>query len=293
MSINNSKVKDFATEARTILLNDVERKLVNMHPENPDSLPTKMDQGVEVEDVSFKSGIKKRQRNKLIKKYNQLGKEEIVKRAAYIWFNRLIAIRFMEVNGFLETGVRVLSSLDPKKSEPQIVTKALSVNLPVDKDIVYRFLDESDTKSLFKYLFILQCNQLHKSLPFLFEKIDDYTQLLLPDNLLGSNSVIKKLVNDIPEDNFKEVEIIGWLYQYYVKERKDKLIKAKKKHKTEDIPPVTQLFTPHWIVKYMTQNSLGRYWIESHPEHKEELINSWDFFLENRDKKSKEKIKQL
>ena len=293
MNLNKKAIKNFAIEARTNLLRDIEKKLNYLKPATPDELPVKVDKGVETEDVSFNSGEKKEQRKKLIERYNQIGKDNLIKEVAYTWFNRFIAIRFMEVNGFLESNVKVFSATEEEKAEPQIVTEALNVDLPVDKELVYRYKDENNTDELFKYLLILQCDQLSESLPFLFEKLNDYTRLLLPNNLLGKSSVINKLVNDIPEDNFKHVEIIGWLYQYYVSERKDNLINAKKKYKTEDIPPVTQLFTPDWIVRYMTQNSLGRYWVESHPEFKKELVTEWDFYIENRDKESKEKIKKL
>lgn len=291
--MNKSKIKSFAIEARSSLLRDVEKKLMHLNLDNVDKLPTKIDKGVEVADVSFTSGEKQDQRKNLIDRYNAIGKEQLIEEIAYTWFNRIIAIRFMEVNGFLKSGVRVLSAIDQDKNEPQIMTNLNSVKLPIDKELVYSLQDSGDHAGVFKYLFILQCNELNKDLPFLFEKIDSYSELLLPDNLLGVNSTISKLVETIQEDDFKNVEIIGWLYQYYVTERKDKLIKAKKKYKTNDIPPVTQLFTPHWIVKYMTQNSLGRYWIEAHPEHKDDLKENWDFFIENRDENSIEEIKKL
>ncbi|MCB9789987.1 N-6 DNA methylase [Candidatus Nomurabacteria bacterium] len=252
-----------------------------------------MQNNIQVKDVEFSEGVKKTQRERLANRLSLIGKDQLVEEIAYTWFNRLIALRFMEVNGYIDTGVRVLSNPSKDISEPEIISKALSVNLTVDKEKIYNFQDNNDHEGLFKYLFITQCNDLNKDLPFLFEKIGDENILLLPDHLLNTSSVIHKLVTDIPEEDWKEVEIIGWLYQYYVSERKDKLIKAKKKYKTNDIPPVTQLFTPKWIVKYMVENSLGRYWIESHPEHKADLVKNWEFFIENRDEKSKELIKEL
>ncbi len=134
-------------------------------------------------------------------------------------------------------------------------------------------------------MIISQCNELHDTLPFMFEKISDYTELLFPDGLLDENSFVSKMTDNeyIPEEDWEEVEIIGWLYQYYIAEEKDRVIKAKKKYKKEEIPFATQLFTPKWIVKYMVQNSLGRYWIESHPED-EELKKEWEFYLENPEK---------
>ncbi len=286
MNLNKKAIKNFATEARVSLLRDIEKKLNYLKPATPNELPVKVDKGVETEDVSFNSGEKKEQRKKLIARYNQIGKDNLIKEVAYTWFNRFIAIRFMEVNGFLESNVKVFSATEKEKTEPQIVTEALNVDLPVNKDLIYRYKDENNTDELFKYLLILQCDQLSESLPFLFEKLNDYTRLLLPNNLLGKNSVINKLVNDIPEDNFKQVEIIGWLYQYYVSEKKDQAFKAsnkkgdkKEKYNKDTLPAVTQFFTPDWIVKYMVENSLGKLWIES--TNNINLKNELNYLIEN------------
>ena len=140
----------------------------------------------------------------------------------------------------------------------------------------------NDRESLFKYLIIAQCNALNKSLPFMFQKIGHYTELLFPDGLLNENAFIRRLTDTeiISENDWQEVEIIGWLYQYYNSEEKDRVINAKKKYTKEEIPFATQLFTPDWIVRYMVQNTLGRYWIESHPENSD-LKAKWEFYLEN------------
>lgn len=236
----------------------------------------------------------KDQRRKLIEKIESLneqgsnGFDVVVEEVAYTWFNRLIALRFLEVNRYIKT--RAVSS-EEGNNIPDIVTEALEVsfrNVKLDENYIRNLKLSTDlnaTQDLFKYMIISQCNELHDSLPFMFEKLSDYTELLFPDGLLDESSFVKKMTDTeyIPEEDWEQVEIIGWLYQYYIAEEKDRVIKAKKKYKKEEIPFATQLFTPKWIVKYMVQNSLGRYWLESHPED-DELKKEWEFYLENPDK---------
>jgi type II restriction/modification system DNA methylase subunit YeeA len=188
----------------------------------------------------------------------------------------------MEVNNYLPTKVRVLSSSNPDNPEPDILKEALSVELDIDKELVYELKINNQTEELYKYLIIRQCNSLNKYLPFLFETIEDYKVILFPEGLLAKDSFLREMTDTgkIPESDWEKVEIIGWLYQFYIAEEKDRVFNAKKKYKTEEIPYATQLFTPNWIVRYMVQNSLGRYWIESHPEHRD-LIKNWEFYLEN------------
>src|SRR5690606_35847445 len=192
--------------------------------------------------------------------------------------------RFMEVNDYLPTGVRVLSSSNPNSADPDMLNEALELDLEVelDKELIYNLKLNNETEELFKYLIIKHCNDLNRFLPFMFEMIDDYTEILFPEGLLAKDSFIRQMTDTefIPEDNWQKVEIIGWLYQYYIAEEKDRVIQAKKKYKTEEIPYATQLFTPDWIVRYMVQNSLGRYWVESHTEHRD-LLENWEFYLEN------------
>ncbi len=236
----------------------------------------------------------KDQRRKLIEKIETLNEEGsngfdlVIEEVAYTWFNRMMALRFMEVNRYIKT--RVLSS-EEDNNIPDIVTEALDIsfkNVELDEEYIRELKLSTDidaTQKLFKYMVINQCNELHNMLPFMFEKISDYTELLFPNGLLDEGSFVSKMIdtNYIPEEDWEQVEIIGWLYQYYIAEEKDRVIKAKKKYKKEEIPFATQLFTPKWIVKYMVQNSLGRYWIESHPED-EELKKEWEFYLENPEK---------
>src|ERR1700730_9848404 len=192
------------------------------------------------------------------------GFEQTMEAMAYTWFNRLVAIRFMELHGYLDHGYRVLSHPGGKVI-PEILEHAEHVELPglkKDKAIDLK-LEGNKESELYRLLLTAQCNALHKAMPFLFERIDDETELLLPDNLLHSDSIIRKLVDGIDEDDWKEVEIIGWLYQFYISEKKDEVIG--KVVASEDIPAATQLFTPNWIVKYLVQNTLGRQWLAHHP----------------------------
>ncbi|SPP64634.1 BREX-1 system adenine-specific DNA-methyltransferase PglX [Nitrospira lenta] len=186
---------------------------------------------------------------------------------AYTWFNRLVAIRYMELHGYLDHGYRVLSHPDASKSIPEILEQAEHLDLPgLDKHKVIELkLEGSKEAELYRMLLLAQCNALYTAMPFLFEWIGDETELLLPDNLLHTDSLIRKLVTDIDEEDWQEVEIIGWLYQFYISERKDEVMARKSAVPTEDIPAVTQLFTPHWIVRYLVENSLGRLWLLNRP----------------------------
>ena len=206
----------------------------------------------------------------------------IMEETAYTWFNRLIAIRFMEVNDYLSA--RVLSSKAPEKIEPDLVTSPFDSDLTFSEDESRQIVDwkmNNQTDDLFRMLFLKECNALNEPLPMLFEKIADYTELLLTLSISDRDGVVWHLVHDIPEDDFRDqVQIIGWLYQYYNTEPKDKVFarKSSEKIKKEDIPAATQLFTPDWIVRYMVENSLGRLWIEGHPN--EALKEQWKYYLD-------------
>ncbi len=193
------------------------------------------------------------------------GFQQVMEAMAYTWFNRFAAIRYMELHGYLDHGYRVLSHPEDK-DVPEIVEHAEHVELPGLKTetIIDLKLDGTKEAELYRLLLIAQCNALHDALPFLFERIDDETELLIPDNLLHSNSLIRTLVSEIDAEDWQEVEIIGWLYQFYISERKYQVIG--KVVKSEDIPAATQLFTPNWIVKYLVQNSLGAQWLETNPD---------------------------
>lgn len=217
--------------------------------------------------------------------------ETVVEEIAYTWFNRLIAIRFMEVNGYLPSKVRVLSS-ESGKREPDIVTQAVEVaeeqGFAISKDMIWELKDKNKLDELFRIMFIEQCRKLHEVLPELFDSgsLDDYTELLLPISFIDDDAFIRHLVTDIDEAEFNlneqgQVEIIGWLYQYYNTEPKaviEKKIKKKAKVTKEEIGAKTQLFTPDWIVRYMVENSLGRLWADGHADTSAKA--EWKYYLE-------------
>ena len=228
------------------------------------------------------SDIEKKQRKALIAQIRKKGYEEVIEEVAYTWFNRFLALRFMEVNGYLPDRVRIFTDSD-NRFQPQILNEAIDLEIDgLDMEKVYTYKDANQTDELYKYLLVVQCNALNAVLPGMFQKIEDYTELLLPDKLLLEGSVIERMIALIPEEDWKDaVQIIGWMYQYYNSEKKDEVFAALKKNvkiTKENIPAATQLFTPDWIVRYMVENSLGRLWLEGHPN--EELRTNWKYYLE-------------
>ena len=224
----------------------------------------------------------KAQRGALIDQIREKGYEQVMEEIAYTWFNRFIALRFMEVNGYLPSHVRVFTD-EENRFKPQILTEAINVELDgLDMEKVYALKTANDDDTLFKYLIIVQCNALSSILPGMFQRISDYTEILFPDNLLREGSVIEQMVSMIPEEDWTDqVQIIGWLYQYYNTEPKDKVFADLKKNikiSKENIPAATQLFTPDWIVRYMVENSLGRLWLEGHPN--DALRAGWKYYLD-------------
>ena len=212
------------------------------------------------------SAEEKHQRQALIAQIREKGYEQVMEEIAYTWFNRFIALRFMEVNGYLPSRVRVFTD-DENNFKPQILTEAINMELDgLDMEKVYALKNANDDDALFKYMLIVQCNALSSILPGMFQRISDYTELLFPDNLLREGSVIEQMISMIPEEDWKDaVQIIGWLYQYYNVEPKDKVFADLKKNikiSKENIPAATQLFTPDWIVRYMVENSLGRIYVD-------------------------------
>lgn len=209
----------------------------------------------------------------------------VIEEVAYTWFNRLIAIRFMELNDYLPSHIRVLSS-ESGKLEPDLVATPFDAGLPFtaeEETKVLRLKQDNKLDELFRILFLKQCNALHEILPALFEKTKNYTELLLSLSVIDQDGVVYHLIHDIPEEDFNierggQVEIIGWLYQYYNTEPKSAAFAKKGKITKEEIPAVTQLFTPDWIVRYMVENSLGRLWVEGHPDCG--LKESWKYYLE-------------
>jgi len=228
------------------------------------------------------SQAEKRQRQALIRNIKTKGYEQVMEEVAYTWFNRFAALRFMEVNGYLPSHIRVFTN-DAGEFKPQILAEAIHLELDgLDMNKVYELESANKSEELFKYLLIVQCNALNSILPGMFQRIEDYTELLLPDYLLREGSVIEQMVTTIPEKDWTDqVQIIGWLYQYYNTEPKDKVFADLKKNikiTKENIPAATQLFTPDWIVHYMVENSLGRLWLEGHPN--DALKSEWKYYLD-------------
>lgn len=290
--MNKTALKTFATEARKELLERIKTKAMQLGI-TEESI-TKAD--IASSDTIFINGNplfahEIVQRNKLINRIKEIGFERVIDEVAYTWFNRFTALRFMEVNDYLPTRTRVLSSEGNPNGEPDMLKEALTLDLELDKELVYELMVNNETDELFKYLIKAHCNDLNRYMSFMFETIEDYTAILFPDGLLAPESFLRRMTDTevIPEDNWEKIEVIGWLYQYYIAEEKDRVFKAKKKYKAEEIPFATQLFTPDWIVQYMVQNSLGKKWIESHPEHKD-LQDNWEFYLENLDEDIEEKL---
>jgi Eco57I restriction-modification methylase len=220
------------------------------------------------------------QRASLEERIDHDGFDQVMEAVAYTWFNRFVAIRYMELHGYLDHGYRVLSNPDADKVDPEILEHVQHVDFPgggLDKDTVVELkLDGTKDEELYRLLLVAQCNALHRAMPFLFERVSDETELLLPDNLLHSDSLIRRLVKSIDEADWQEVEIIGWIYQFYISDKKDEVIG--KVVKSEDIPAATQLFTPNWIVKYLVQNSLGAQWLSTYPDSK--LKEQMEYYIE-------------
>ena len=228
------------------------------------------------------SQAEKRQSQALIRNIKEKGYEQVMEEVAYTWFNRFAALRFMEVNGYLPSHIRVFTN-DVGEFKPQILAEAIHLELDgLDMNKVYELESANKSEELFKYLLIVQCNALNGILPGMFQRIEDYTELLLLDYLLREGSVIEQMVTTIPEEDWTDqVQIIGWLYQYYNTEPKDKVFADQKKGvkiSKENIPAATQLFTPDWIVHYMVENSLGRLWLEGHPN--DTLKSEWKYYLD-------------
>ena len=309
--MDKNAIKNFAIWARNKLIADSvyiasllgisEKGIVDPLPQSTAD--------VQLFDIGMKEpyaiiGQEIRQRKKLVEAIKNKERDlkyqdafrNVMEEVAYTWFNRLIAIRFMEVNDYLPSNIRVLSSEHPAKTEPDLVTTPFDSDLSFsekEKQQIIDWKNENKIDDVFRMLFIKQCNALNEPLPMLFEKISDYTELLLNVSVTDHEGIVWHLVHDIPEDNFNvsaigddgqpvgQVEIIGWLYQYYNTEPKDQVFANLKKNikiTKETIPAATQLFTPDWIVRYMVENSLGRLWVEGHPN--DELKSKWKYYLD-------------
>ena len=275
--MNKTAIKNFAIGARVSLISAVTQRAYEYEITKDGENTAALDQ------VSGRplTPTEKSQRSQLIERINEKGFDNVMEEAAYTWFNRFTALRYMEVNGYLPTRIKVFSN-ENDEFKPEILSQALDVEIEgLDKSYIVDLIDAQDNETLYKYLLIAQCNALNKGLPELFEQIGGWTELLFPRNLLREDSVIARMVKDIPKQDWQDqVQIIGWLYQYYNSEPKDKVFANLKKNikiSKDDIPAATQLFTPDWIVRYMVENSLGRLWAEG----REKPANAdWKYYLE-------------
>ncbi|EFK05729.1 restriction enzyme family protein [delta proteobacterium NaphS2] len=291
--MNRNKLKTYAPKARRDFIKAVTDRAAFYGLTKAKTEPITVQGDVAViGGKPFPKGVAEK-RKRLEERINREGFGQVMEAMAYTWFNRFAAIRYMELHGYLEHGYRVFSTTNSTNNTnkgdkkggnfidsglPEILVHAEHVNLPgLDQEKVIELkLDGTKEAELFRMLLISQCNALRKAMPFLFEEIGGYTELLMPDNLLHSNSPVRNLVNEISEEDWKEIEIIGWLYQFYISEKKDQVIG--KVVKSEDIPAATQLFTPNWIVKYMVQNSLGAQWLATYPQSP--LKGQMEYYIE-------------
>ncbi len=272
--MNKNAIQKFAVWARVQLIGAVKQRAFAYEITGGGDKPE-----LDAAGGRLLTNAEKSQRRELIGEIRRKGFDQVMEEAAYTWFNRFIALRFMEVNNYLPSKVRLFTD-ENGAFKPQILKEAMTVELDgLDRGVVLGLLDKQENEALYKYLLITQCNALNAALPGMFEKIANWTELLFPDNLLRSDNVLGRMISDIPEEDWKDaVQIIGWLYQYYNDERKNEVINIYKGTvKKEDIPAATQLFTTDWVVRYMVDNSLGRYWIERHPESK--LAEKLEFFV--------------
>ena len=273
--MNKSAIQRFAIWARTELIDRVSQRAYQ-YDITKDGYG---DANAETASGRPLTPDEQRQRRELVEQIRQKGYAQVMEEVAYTWFNRFIALRFMEVNNYLPSHTRVFSD-STGAFKPEILEEAMHLDLPgLERDKVLTLLERNQTEDLYRYLLLTQCNALNEALPNMFERMGGYTELLLPSNILRQDSVLGRMVTDIPEEDWRDaVQIIGWLYQYYNDERKNEVINIYKGTvKKEDIPAATQLFTTDWVVRYMVDNSLGRYWIERHPKSK--LAEKLEFFV--------------
>ena len=279
-------LKKFAIESRSDLMNRMSKEINKLYYNEDFDINKQGELYILTNDKNHTLKLTEDEYNKrelLIKRINELSYEQVVEESAYTWFNRIIAIRYMEIHDYLpltkdnrSIGIRVLSSKD-NTPDPEILkfsilnSNELDINFNLEK---YNSLSEENR---YTYILSLICKKLGKVIPQVFDGITDYIDILIPDNFLSDSGFITKLIKEVPEENFNDVEVIGWLYQYYNQTEKDRVISAKKSYKKNEIPYATQLFTPDWIVKYMVENSLGRYYVEHNND--KDIINNWKYFI--------------
>jgi phage anti-repressor protein len=278
--MDKASIVKFSDTVREKLLHEVKERAAFYGIRPKDVLPVDSEHSdsIVIGGKVFNRKIKD-QREHLVKEVKLKGYERVMDEVTYTWFNRFIALKFMEVNDYIQ--VKVFTSDDAERTEPGIITHALELDfLDLDSDHVLDMKAENKDEELYKYLILKLCNYLNRTMPFMFEKIEDYTELLFPENLLHIDSIVKDINEIIPEDDWREVEIIGWIYQDYIAPKKDKVFKDLQKNvkiSKENIPAATQLFTPHWIVRYLVENSLGRLWMLNRPGSR--LYERMDYYI--------------
>ena len=301
-TMDKTILKNFAVNSRNKLIEDTIYRLSLLgitEDEIQDPIEANGMQTFQIGGTNFSiydDDINKRK--EIIEDIESKGFNNFVEEVAYTWFNRIIAIRYMEVNNYLPTKTRVLSSETEGKIEPDILTDALDIDLDYtqeEKELIFKLKDENKLDELFRFLFIKQSNKLNEILPGLFKTTNDSLELLLNISFTSEESVVRQLIDTIPEEDFtKQVEIIGWLYQYYISEKKNQVININKSNiKKEDIPAATQLFTTDWVVKYMVDNSLGRYWIERNPNSSLKKHLEYYFGEAQQDEETQRKLDEI
>lgn len=275
--MNKTAIKNFAIWARVQLIEAAKQRAyeyeITEKGENKSNLDTVAGR--------LLTSDEKQQRQQLIEQIRRKGYAQVMEEAAYTWFNRFIALRFMEVNGFLPSKVRVFTD-ETGAFKPEIMKEAMTVEIDgLDRAKVLDLLDKQNNEELYKYLLITQCNALNQGLPYMFEKISNWTELLFPANLLRPDSIVGQMVSEIPEEDWQDaVQIIGWLYQYYITDLFNNIYDGNMSRNTvtkDMLPAATQLFTPDWVVRYMVENSLGRLWYEGHPSFDK---SQWKYYLD-------------
>ncbi len=280
MGMDKKKIAQFSDALRNRLLDDTTKraKYYRILPDSIQSVDNEFEDSIVIGGKVFNSNIKDK-REQLVHEIKEKGYAQVMDEVTYTWFNRFVALKFMEVNGYLP--LKVFSSEDASKHEPDILTQSLNLDfLNIDRNKVMDLKSEGKDEELYQHLILSLCNYMNKIMPFLFEPIEDYTELLFPEKLLHTDSILGVLNDIIDEGDWKEVEVIGWIYQYYIAPRKERVFKDLKKNikiKKEDIPAATQLFTPHWIVRYLVENSLGRLWMLNRPHSR--LFEQMEYYI--------------
>lgn len=287
--MNKSALRNFSAWARRYLILNISDRaqFMGVTKDKVEGTQARTATNFMVNGVTFE--FNPTARDNFVDYINEVGWDKAIEEIAYTWFNRILAIRFMEVNGYLENGVNgeniyVIGSVDNERKFPDAVVRATELKY-VDKEIVYKYQDAEDNAGLFRYILLKQCAELSNWMPDVFEKVSDYTDLLLPETLLFPNGLIEHLTHDLKAEDFDistegngQVEIIGWMYQFYIAEKKDEVFKSKDKISKGTLPAATQLFTPDWIVRYMVENTLGKIWVTSHSESN--LKDCMKYYLE-------------